>query len=91
MPDFEIFKWLTSTIEGLAFVEWLLALAMVGLVWYVRQVVKRLDAHETSCNERQQEAAEWRGSVNARLDSGKDRMQRIDAKLDRLLERGREN
>ncbi len=84
MNEWNVFEFLTSTVEGVVFVEWLLVLG-VGLLyremWAGRQALKD---HETGCAARAVQEAEWRGQVNTRLDGIDSRLERGEKRFDAL-------
>ena len=47
---FAVFNWATGSLQGVAFVEWLVLLAM-GVLWTrVRGIEKKVEDHEATCN-----------------------------------------
>jgi len=59
-------------------VMWVAMPVLGGVIWFLR-LEGRVNAHESSCVERQKKLDERYEQANRRLDS-------IDSKLDRLLE-----
>ena len=65
----EVFQWATGTIEGIAFVEYLIILVLFFMWREIREVKRRIYQHEKEFHEREKDAAQWRGGVDSKLDS----------------------
>ena len=82
--EWQVFSWLTSTIEGVVVVEWLL---MAGLVLLYREVKagrQALKDHEDGCATRAVGEAEWRGKVDQHLKGIDRRLQRGEERFDNI-------
>ena len=63
-----ILEWATNTLEGVAFIELLIAVGMGFMYRKMHKIEKRIADHEKECNKRHEKDAKWRGTVDAKLE-----------------------
>ena len=54
----DVLKWATGSLEGVAFVEYLILIAVAFMWRRLNQIDKRIDKHEDECTDREKATAE---------------------------------
>ena len=63
-----ILEWATNTLQGVAFIELLIAIGMCLMYRKMHKIEQRIDDHEKGCNARHEADAKWKGSVDTKLE-----------------------